>query len=142
MRRFIGLTVAACVVMLATADVGKAQATTTITTSGFTTPPEISKPSGSYTTGGARIVGGYRILIDYGVYVNNVYTPLANFPAVPVGVFPNPLTGAGIWSIVGAGIPLNGNVAAGTITHIRARFQQDPGNNGNWVTIATHIRLI
>jgi hypothetical protein len=141
MRTYIGLTVAACVVMLATAGTGKAQSTITVAP-GYSTPPEVSQHSGSYTTPPARIRGSYRVYIDFGKYVNNNYVPMAGSPGGPQPALPHPVTGVGNWNTLPPGVALNGNVANGNITHIRARFQQDANNNGNWVTITYAITIL
>lgn len=99
-------------------------------------PPERAADSGTVSVPQKMSLGQYRRTIDFGKLINGSFVAMNNSPgytlAMPIG-----LNGGASWSTNGQGMLLNGNVANGNITHIRARLEHDSKNNGQWFVVAT-----
>lgn len=84
MRSFIGLTVCACVGMLATAGVGKAQVVSFTATdyNGAANPPTIA-PLGQFSAPATKLGGQYRVAVDYGTLSGGAFI---SYPANTAGI--------------------------------------------------------
>jgi len=137
MRSFIGLTVAACVVMLATAGVGKAQIVT-ITDTQYKVAANGTKtaePKGTYSIPAppAGTVVTWRVIYDYGTVANGAFTPTPNVHPGATAVTVIAKAGGNYnWSAPNVDTLTNPPVLG---FYVRARLESQ--NGANWNTQAT-----